>query len=138
MYRPVAGCSPSLSCLLSKVLPRRAAWRNHPGLFLCLPRLEHINPWPLPVVFPFFFLYYPPCYPNSFMICLSRCFRFSVSYFSFLLFCSGSCLLLARVSSWVLGLSPLSMLDWQPTDAIVPLPSGRSIVGVSVVRVVIL
>ena len=30
------------------------------------------------------------------------------------------------------------MLDWQLTDAVVPLPSGRSTVGVSVVRVVIL
>ena len=36
------------------------------------------------------------------------------------------------------GLSPLSKLDWQLTDAVVPLPSGRSTVGVFVVRVVIL
>ena len=56
------------------------------------------------------------------MICLNPCFLSYVSYFSFLLCYSGSCSLLVRPYSYVLGLSPLSMLDWQLTDAVVPLP----------------
>ena len=78
------------------------------------------------------------CCPSFCMICLNSCFLSYVSCFSFLLFYFGSCLLLARTYSCVLGLLPLSMLDWQLTDAVVQLPSGRSTVRVSVVRVVIL
>ena len=56
------------------------------------------------------------------MTCLNLCFLSYVSYFSSLLYYSGFCLLLARAYFCVFGLSPLSMLDWQLTDAVVPLP----------------
>ena len=96
------------------------------------PRLWHINSQLLPVLLSLF--------PFSIIMLLVFLYDLLELVLPFLifLFLLPSLLfwfmfLFVRASVCVHCCSPLSTLDWQLTDAVVPLPSGRSTVGVSVI-----